>query len=111
MRAGDLAYFDPPYLPISKTSSFTAYTSENFRLADHERLRDLAMELARRNVRVVLSNSTAPAIEELYQEEDQEGRTVFVIHRVQAERSINSKAPGRGKIGELVITTLGEEDA
>ena len=34
--SGDFVYFDPPYVPVSATASFTAYTSDGFNLADQE---------------------------------------------------------------------------
>jgi DNA adenine methylase len=95
---GDFVYFDPPYLPMSKTSSFTAYTSEGFGLNEHRRLRDLAFDLKARGVHVLISNSSAPAIEELYAD------AAFRVARIEANRAINSIAAGRGKIAELVIT-------
>lgn len=97
-RPGDLVYCDPPYMPLSKTSAFTAYGIDGFRLEDHERLRDVALDLKERGVHVVVSNSTAPEIVELYSGDD------FQVQRISALRAINSKAAGRGKIEELVIT-------
>ncbi len=94
--AADFVYFDPPYLPISATSSFTDYTQDGFGLADHRRLRDVAATLKARGVHVVISNSAAPAIRELYAEG-------FDVIDVQAARSINSKGDGRGKVAELII--------
>lgn len=93
---GDFVYFDPPYLPISVTSSFTGYTASGFGLADHRRLRDVARELKRRGVHVLISNSSAPAIRELYSKG-------FQVSSVQAPRVINSNGAGRGKITELLI--------
>jgi DNA adenine methylase len=96
-RAGDLVYFDPPYVPTSATSSFTGYVAEGFTARDQVRLRDLALELKQRGVAVVVSNSGAPLVRELYS-------TGFTIHEVQATRAINSKASGRGRVTELLIT-------
>jgi DNA adenine methylase len=93
---GDLVYFDPPYLPLSETSDFTAYTSGGFGLKEHVKLRDLALTLKQRGVHVIVSNSDMPAIRELYREG-------FVIETIMAARSINSKSDGRGKIAELII--------
>ncbi len=93
---GDLVYFDPPYVPLSATSSFTSYTKHGF---DHEaqrRLRDLALELKRRGVHVRLSNSSAPLVYELYAPH-------FEIVEISARRSINSKGTGRGSVKELFI--------
>ncbi len=94
--AADFVYFDPPYLPTSATSSFTGYTQDGFGLADHRRLRDVAAALKVRGVHVVISNSAAPAIRELY-------AAGFDVIDVQAARSINSNGDGRGAVTELVI--------
>ncbi len=94
--AGDFVYFDPPYVPLSTTSSFTSYTSDGFGAKDQERLRDLALSLKRRGVHVLLSNSSAPLVRQLYREG-------FEADEVAATRAVNSRAGGRGKITELVI--------
>ncbi|MEM6837772.1 MAG: DNA adenine methylase [Cyanobacteria bacterium P01_C01_bin.120] len=93
----DFVYFDPPYHPISATSSFTGYNRFGFRAADQERLQQTFAELAARGVQVMLSNSDCSFIRELYQD--------FYIHNIQASRAINSNAKRRGKISELVITS------
>jgi DNA adenine methylase len=96
-EAGDLVYFDPPYVPLSVTSSFTRYTSEGFDERSQTRLRDLALRLKRRGVHVLLSNSSASSVRDLYAEPDFETEEVF------ATRLVNSKATRRGAITELVI--------
>jgi DNA adenine methylase len=93
----DFVYFDPPYHPISATSSFTAYNRYSFHPHDQIRLRDTFAELARRGVKVMLSNSDCPFIRDLYQD--------FNIQIVSAARAINSNAQKRGKINELLITS------
>lgn len=98
-QTGDFVYFDPPYIPLTETSSFTSYTKENFSLDDQIHLRDTAKKLAEKGVFVMLSNSNADLVHELYQE------APFKIHEVSARRSINSKASGRGAIKEVIITT------
>lgn len=95
-RSGDFAYFDPPYVPLSATSSFTSYTHDGFDHAAQVRLRDVALELKRRGVRVLVSNSSAPLVRELYQR--------FELKEVRAARPVNSKASGRGKLVELLIS-------
>jgi DNA adenine methylase len=96
-KKGDVAYFDPPYVPLSASSSFTSYTSEGFDAAAQTRLRDWAKKLKKRGVRVILSNSSAEAVRELYADG-------FEIVEIDAARAINSKGAGRGKIKELLIT-------
>jgi DNA adenine methylase len=96
-KRGDFVYFDPPYVPLSVTSSFTSYTSGGFGPAEQMRLRDTARKLKKRGVRVLLSNSSAPFVRDLYGEG-------FKLVEVSATRSINSKASGRGAIAELLIS-------
>lgn len=91
----DAVYFDPPYLPISKTSNFTAY-SGNFNIEHHCRLAKEFSELARAGVPVLLSNSDTPTIRELYAK--------WKIETVSARRSINSKGAKRGAVSELLVT-------
>ena len=95
---GDFVYLDPPYEPLSATSSFTAYAKDAFTRDDQTALRDLLLRLAGR-CEWMASNSTAEFIESLY---DQPG---MFKHHVLASRSINSVSAGRGKIRELVVTS------
>ena len=95
-RAGDLVYFDPPYVPLSATSYFTSYTKDGFDMADQVRLRDLALTLKARGVHVRVSNSSAEAVYHLYEEG-------FEIIAVQARRDINCRPDGRGAITELLM--------
>ena len=97
-RPGDLVYADPPYLPSSKTADFVGYTAEGFTYADQVRLRDVARELKKRGVHVLLSNSDVPLVRELY-----ETGGDFVVDVVLASRSINSKPDGRGAVRELIV--------
>lgn len=96
---GDFVYFDPPYVPINITSNFTTYTKQGFGMVQQEQLRDLAKQLSQRGVKVMLSNSDTPTTRKIYDD------PIFKLHEVQAMRYVNSKASGRGKVGELIITT------
>lgn len=96
---GDLVYFDPPYVPVNLTSSFTTYTKSGFGQVQQEQLRDLALNLAERGVHVMLSNSDTIMVHELYRDPH------FTLHSVQAKRFVNSNGARRGNIGELIITT------
>lgn len=97
-QEGDFVYFDPPYIPISETSSFTSYTQDGFGLKEQKDLRDCLVELTKRKVKVMISNSDVPLIYDLYG--DIEGVN---IHKVYANRAINSNSKKRGKIGEVII--------
>ena len=97
-RAGDFIYFDPPYAPLSATSSFISYTKDGFDANDQRRLAELYRELDRRGCLLMLSNSSAPLVYELYQG--------FSLHKIAARRAINSKASGRGTVLELLVTNF-----
>lgn len=98
-KTGDFVYFDPPYYPISSTSSFTSYTKEGFAEKEQIELRDAFAELSDRGCYVMLSNSDVAFIRNIYGELKN-----VTITTVSAGRAINSKATARGKITELVIT-------
>jgi len=93
----DAVYFDPPYLPKSETSNFTAYTVDGFTLGDHERLAEVFRALANRGVSVLLSNADVSASRKLYH-----GHR---ISRIQAKRSINSSGDKRGMVGEILVSS------
>ena len=97
-QPGDFVYFDPPFEPLSRTSSFTGYTAAGFSRVDQLRLRWLIDDLTDRGVSVLLSNSWAAWIIGLY---DGAGRYRF--EELPARRAINSRGAGRGPIGELLL--------
>lgn len=96
IKEGDFVYFDPPYVPLSETSSFTGYTDKGFDEDMQLRLRELCDYIEELGAYFMLSNSDTPYVKELY-----EG---YKFHIVEATRSINSKASGRGKIKEVIVT-------
>ena len=104
-RAGDFVYCDPPYAPLSRTSSFANYTAAGFSAFDQRRLREAVVAACRRGAHVVMSNSSAPEIETDYR--TPAARQVKIaIHRVPARRAINSRASSRGPVDELIITNV-----
>lgn len=94
---GDFVYFDPPYVPLSPTSNFTNYNKMGFGRVDQERLAETVVQLTERGVKVMLSNSSAPLVYDLY------GRSPYRIIDIQARRNINSNASRRGPVKELLI--------
>ena len=98
-QKGDFIYFDPPYYPRNRTSSFTAYTSETFLEKEQTELRDTFVTLHERGCYVMLSNSDTPFINDLYA-----GIDNVTVHTIAAGRAINAKSSGRGKITEVLIT-------
>lgn len=102
-KKGDFVYFDPPYYPVSKTSSFTSYTKESFLEKEQIELRDIFAELTKRGCFVMLSNSDTPFINKIYSEINVKGKLIR-INKVYAGRAINSDASKRGKITEVLVT-------
>jgi DNA adenine methylase len=97
-RSGDFVYFDPPFHPLSNTSSFTAYTQRDFGNVDQIRLKRCIDGLTARGVAVLISNSPHPWIRGGYEFGG------YRVEEVPARRAINSRGDRRGPIGELVIT-------
>ncbi len=95
LGAKDFVYFDPPYVPVSKTADFTSYAAGGFRADDQARLVDEIKRLRRAGTRVVLSNADTPETRALYKE--------FRTHFVSAPRPINSDKTKRGHARELVV--------
>lgn len=95
-------YLDPPYKPLSESSSFTSYAKDSFNDQDQVRLKQACDFLDEQGYQWLLSNSDTTNLDpenkffdELYSE--------YTIDRVAAGRSINSKGSKRGKINELLI--------
>lgn len=93
-KKDDFIYFDPPYYPLNKTSSFVSYT-DNFLENEQIRLYKVFKILDAEGVKVLQSNSNTDFIKELYKD--------FEIIEVRAKRSINCKGNKRGDISELII--------
>ncbi len=96
-------YFDPPYRPISRTSSFTAYSKFSFNDEEQQELAKLFRKLDKKGHLLMLSNSDPKNknpvddfFDKLYAD--------YTISRVDAKRSINSKAANRKAIKEIIVT-------
>ncbi len=94
-KKGCFIYLDPPYDPVSDSSSFTGYTLDGFGKRQQTRLKAVCDDLDNRGCKFLVSNSSTDFIRDLYRD--------YKIERVQATRSINSVAAGRGKVDELLI--------
>lgn len=96
VRKGTFVYLDPPYDPVSDTSSFTGYSKGGFSREQQIRLRECCDRLNARGVKFMLSNSATEFIKEQYSN--------YHITIVQAKRAINSVASKRGDVDEVIIT-------
>lgn len=93
---GAFVYLDPPYMPITATSTFTGYTQSGFGFVEQERLRDECIKLRDAGVAFLQSNSDCREIRDLYKG--------FTIRTVKAKRAINSRGDRRGAISEVLIS-------
>ena len=98
-----LFYFDPPYKPLSETSSFNSYAKDDFNDEEQIRLKNFCSKLNILNHQWLLSNSDVKGknindnfFDDLYSD--------FNIIRVDARRSINANPEKRGNLKELLIT-------
>lgn len=100
-----LYYFDPPYKPITETSSFTSYTRGGFDDQEQIRLRDFCDNISAAKSSFIASNSdprNANSKENFFDNIYNN----FFIRRVSATRMINSDASGRGSISEIMISNV-----
>ncbi len=98
-KSGDLVYFDPPYIPLSDSSSFSQYAMADFGLLEQQKLADLIMRLKEKSIPVVLSNSDTPLTREIF-------GSVMNLYQIDASRAIAAKASSRGSVKEIVGTTF-----
>ncbi len=96
-------YIDPPYRPLSTSSSFTSYTENDFSDKEQIELAEYIDLLNKKGAKIVISNSDPKNndiddnfFDELYKN--------YNINRVKATRMLNSNASLRGAINELLIT-------
>jgi DNA adenine methylase len=101
----DFVYCDPPYEPLSPTASFANYTASGFTMFDQARLRHAVVAAALRGAFVVVSNSSAPAIEAEYQQRSAK-TAKLVLTYVPARRAINSRASARGVVNEVIVSNV-----
>lgn len=96
-RAGknDVVYCDPPYVPRNKTSAFTTYSKDGFRMDEQMALMLEAEKARSRGVTVIISNNDVSITRKLYDGADE-------IHEVSVRKSISCKGNGREKQGELI---------
>lgn len=99
------AYFDPPYRPLSETSSFTSYTENLFNDDKQRELACFVNDMHQKGAKIVVSNSDPKNanqndnfFDDIYHE--------YNIKRIEASRMINSKGSARGKIRELLISNF-----
>jgi DNA adenine methylase len=94
-RKGDLVYFDPPYIPLTPSASFSAYAKEGFGQCEHELLAQTIQKLNDKDVYVLLSNSDTPLTRKIF-------KKVVTLRKVLMARSISSSGSTRKPVYEVL---------
>lgn len=94
VKEGDVVYCDPPYVPLSSSSNFTAYSKGAFNDDSQECLAKIAVGCRDKNVKVVISNHDTDFTRRIYSNAS--------LHELDVHRSISSKSSTRGKVCELI---------
>ena len=94
-RKGDLVYFDPPYIPLSASASFSAYAKEGFGMNEQELLAETIGKLNSKGVYVLLSNSDTPLTRKIF-------RKSLTLRKVLMSRSISSSGSTRKPVYEVL---------
>lgn len=93
---GDIIYCDPPYVPLSKTASFTSYAGNGFGLDEQADLANAAEEVTReKDVTVLISNHDTIWTRKIYEHADS-------LKQIKVARTISQKGGSRNKVGELL---------
>ena len=99
-RKGAVIYCDPPYVPLSKTASFTTYAKDGFNLDEQKKLAELARDSAdRKGVPVLISNHANDVTLDIYQQSCQ-------TDIVEATRTISHKGEQRNRVEEIFALYL-----
>ena len=92
---GDMVYFDPPYIPLTRTASFSSYSKEGFGIEDHEELASVIRDLTRKGVFVLFSNSDTPLTRKIFRNE-------LTLRRLVMRRSMSAKGNNREDVYEIL---------
>lgn len=98
--AGDVIFCDPPYEPLPDTNGFTNYSGHDFPFEEQERLVSLLVAAHKRGAKVLITNSSAPNIRELYLANG------FSLHQLPARRSVSCNGDTR-TIANDILAKLG----
>lgn len=94
-REGDLVFLDPPYTVTHGDNGFLLYNERIFSWKDQQRLAGIALSLARKGVRIVMTNADHPAVRNLYRD--------FQIRPLNRVSVLAADAHRRREVGELLI--------
>ena len=94
IKKSDIVYCDPPYVPLSSTSSFTSYAKNDFNLDDQKRLAKNAEILKSKGIQCIISNHDLDITRKLYKKSN--------IYALKVQRNISSRSSSRKKVDEII---------
>ena len=94
-QKSDVVYFDPPYIPLNASSSFSKYAKDDFGMENQKELSGLINDLDAKGVNVILSNSDTPETREIF-------GSVLNLYQIEATRVISANSSSRGKVKEII---------
>ena len=103
IKKNHLVFFDPPYLPVSRTSDFNSYYDDGFTEIEHQKLSELLIKKNDIGAYFILTNSDSQKTKEVYLSDNK-----FFNINVNVRRSINQKGLSNKPDGtqELIITNF-----
>lgn len=100
VRAGDVVLLDPPYIPLTSTSSFSAYHGSGFGIEEHKALANEITRVINLGADVILCNSFTPMTVDIY------GSTGLVLQSHLVGRSIAADGDKRENVVEVIGTSF-----
>lgn len=94
-KIGDFVYFDPPYIPLSSTSSFSQYAKANFGQKEHLVLKKVVDDLTQKGIKVILSNSDTELTREIF-------GSNMNLYKINVQRSISASRDSRIVVSEII---------
>ena len=96
VKGGDIVYFDPPYIPLTKSASFASYAKEGFGIMDQYALSGSINGLTDLGALVLLSNSDTPETREIF--------SSLYLYQLDVTRSISANSSSRMKVKEILAS-------
>lgn len=100
LAPGVLYFLDPPYVPVSVTSSFTQYTADGWNDYDSELLADMMNQIDDTGAYFLMTNSYTQKTLDIF------ARRNWKIDKIKAPRMIDAGG-NREQVDEVVITNYG----
>jgi DNA adenine methylase len=96
LKTGDVIYCDPPYVPLTDTANFTAYSKGSFTYKDQVELAEWARNNSKKGFPVLISNHDTPVSRKVYE-------SAQIIKSIKVQRHISCDGKNRKEAKELLV--------